>query len=107
MCKGPAPGFIPRIGDVIDERRGAQFQELRSEHLVNRLNGEGMPFGWTVNPYRGCEMGCRYCYARPTHEYLGHTDPAEFEDRIYVKRADSFRLHGELKRARESGREIA
>ncbi len=66
-----------------------------------------MPFGWTVNPYRGCEMGCRYCYARPTHEYLGHADPAEFEERIYVKRADSAGLQRELRRARESGREIA
>ena len=34
-----------------------------------------MPFGWTVNPFRGCEVGCRYCYARPTHEYLGHARP--------------------------------
>ena len=47
-----------------------------------------MPFGWTVNPFRGCEVGCRYCYARPTHEYLGHTDPGDFEERIYVKTAD-------------------
>jgi pyruvate-formate lyase-activating enzyme len=43
-----------------------------------------MPFGWTVNPFRGCEVGCRYCYARPTHEYLGHTDPVDSEERIYV-----------------------
>jgi DNA repair photolyase len=78
---------------------------------MNRLKpgpgGGGMPFGWTVNPYRGCEIGCVYCYARPTHEYLGHADPAEFESRIYVKRAEPGRLHEALKRARESGEEVA
>jgi hypothetical protein len=83
----PAPGFIKRIGQVVDRRRGVEFQELRSENLLNRLTGSGMPFGFTVNPFRGCELGCRYCYARPTHEYLGHGDPEEFEDRIYVKQA--------------------
>ena len=66
-----------------------------------------MPFGWTVNPYRGCEVGCRYCYARPTHEYLGHTDPMDFEERIYVKTADMGRLLRDLKRARDGGREVA
>ena len=66
-----------------------------------------MPFGWTVNPFRGCEIGCRYCYARPTHEYLGHADPMDFEEVIYVKRADLGRLPRELARARDSGREVA
>jgi DNA repair photolyase len=66
-----------------------------------------MPFGWTVNPFRGCEFGCRYCYARPTHEYLGHSDPEEFEDRIYVKRADPEQVVADLRRARDSGQEVA
>jgi DNA repair photolyase len=66
-----------------------------------------MPFGWTVNPFRGCEVGCRYCYARPTHEYLGHTDPLDFEERIYVKTTDMNRLLRDLKRARDSGQEVA
>jgi len=108
-CKppAPAPGFAGRFGEVVDRRRGTEFQELRSENLVNRLNGAAMPFGWTVNPFRGCEIGCRYCYARSTHEYLGHADPAEFEERIYVKRAGGRKLAASLLRARESGQEIA
>ncbi|SRR5581483_480327 len=103
----PAPAFVGRFGEVVDQRRGAAFQELKSENLLNRLSGPGMPFGWTVNPFRGCEIGCRYCYARPTHEYLGHADPADFEERIYVKRAGDRKLDASLLRARESGLEIA
>jgi DNA repair photolyase len=107
----PAPGFARRIGEVVDTRRAATFQELQSVELMNRLKpgpgGGGMPFGWTVNPYRGCEVGCVYCYARPTHEYLGHADPTEFESKIYVKRADPGRLHESLKKARASGEEVA
>jgi DNA repair photolyase len=103
----PAPAFVGRFGDVVDRRRGVEFQELKSRSLMNRLTGSAMPFGWTVNPYRGCEFGCRYCYARPTHEYLGHCDPQEFEDRIYVKRAETDRLVTELKRARDGGQEVA
>jgi DNA repair photolyase len=96
-----------RIGDIVDRRRDAEFKELRSDSLLNRLTGSGMPFGWTVNPFRGCEVGCRYCYARPTHEYLGHTDPVDFEERIYVKTTDMNRLLRDLKRARDSGQEVA
>jgi DNA repair photolyase len=103
----PAPGFVRRIGDIVDRRRGVEFQELDSRSLVNRLTGAAMPFGWTVNPFRGCELGCRYCYARPTHEYLGHCRPEEFEDRIYVKRSDASRLMIDLKKARDSGKEVA
>jgi len=103
----PAPGFVKRIGTIVDSRRGAEFQTLESRSLMNRLTGSAMPFGWTINPFRGCEFGCRYCYARPTHEYLGHLDPAEFEHRIYVKRGDEARLLEDLKRARSSGQEVA
>jgi DNA repair photolyase len=103
----PAPGSVKRIGQVVDMRRGAEFHELSTRSLMNRLTGAAMPFGWTVNPFRGCEFGCRYCYARPTHEYLGHADPSDFERRIYVKREEGDRLIGDLKRARDSGQEIA
>ena len=103
----PAPTFVKRIGPIVDKRRGAEFQELRTRSLMNRLTGTAMPFGWTINPFRGCEFGCRYCYARPTHEYLGHADPDEFEERIYVKRAEGDGLLAGLKRARASGQEIA
>jgi len=103
----PAPGFKCRIGEIVDRRRGVEFQNLQSRTLLNRLTGTAMPFGWTVNPFRGCEFGCRYCYARPTHEYLGHCDPQEFEQRIYVKRGNAGQLMADLKKARESGQEIA
>ena len=91
----------------MDQRRSAEFRPLETEELVNRLKDERLPFGWTVNPFRGCEFGCRYCYARPTHGFLGHVDPAEFESRIYVKQADPAKLAARLKRARESGEEVA
>ena len=103
----PSPGFVKRFGGVVDRRRGVEFQQLDSENLLNRLTGSAMPFGWTVNPYRGCEIGCRYCYARPTHEYLGHGDPEEFEERIYVKQVGRSKLRASLIRARDTGQEIA
>lgn len=103
----PAPGFVKRIGPIVDERRSAEFRPLESAELVNRLKDPRLPFGWTVNPYRGCEFGCRYCYARPTHGYLGHADPADFERRIYVKHADERKLMARLRQARESGEEVA
>jgi DNA repair photolyase len=103
----PAPGFVGRLGRLVDDRRGVTFRALRSENLLNRLTGSAMPFGFTVNPFRGCELACRYCYARPTHEYLGHGDPREFEERIYVKEAGTDRLLRGLLRARDRGQEIA
>jgi DNA repair photolyase len=103
----PAPTFIKRIGSIVDQRRSVEFRPLETEEIVNRLKDPRFPFGWTVNPFRGCEFGCRYCYARPTHGYLGHTDPAEFERRIYVKQASRARLSARLAKARESGEEVA
>jgi DNA repair photolyase len=103
----PAPGFRDKFGEVVDARRGAQFQILQTRELVNRLSARGMPFGWTANPYRGCEIGCAYCYARSTHEYLGQPGPEAFERVIYVKDPDPGRLRQRLRAARASGLEVA
>jgi DNA repair photolyase len=96
-----------RLGPTIDERRGVEYHELRSESLIGKLNARPMPFGWTVNPYRGCEMGCHYCFARYTHEFLGLGDPDAFERTIYVKEIDRSRLLQDLKKARKSGQTVA
>jgi DNA repair photolyase len=52
--------------------------------ILNHCDSDRVPFSWTVNPYRGCEFGCQYCYARYTHEYM-ELDSADFERKIYVK----------------------
>jgi DNA repair photolyase len=102
-----APGMSQRLGLTIDERRGVEYHQLRAKDLLNKFNGRPMPFGWTVNPYRGCEMACRYCFARYTHEFLGLNDPTAFETTIYVKDADRDRLVAQLRRARRSGQSVA
>jgi len=96
-----------RLGGVIDERHKVQYRELRAADLVNRCTARPMPFGYTVNPYRGCSTGCVYCYARSTHDFLGHNDPHEFERTIYVKRVDGATLRRSLERARRSGMLVA
>ncbi len=67
-----------------EARRGTQYFLLPVRSILNRCDSGRVPFTWTVNPYRGCEFGCRYCYARYTHEYM-ELDGAEFERKIYVK----------------------
>lgn len=56
-----------------------------SRSLISRNASPDIPFSASVNPYRGCEHGCIYCYARPTHEYLGFSAGLDFETRILVK----------------------
>ena len=53
--------------------------------MLNHCDTARMPDCWTINPYRGCSFGCRYCYARYTHEFLGLSDPLDFERQIFVK----------------------
>ena len=64
---------------------GAEVQEIRCKSLLNRLDIPSFPFQWTLNPYRGCRHACRYCYARPTHEFLGFDAGREFEQRVFAK----------------------
>jgi DNA repair photolyase len=57
---------------------------LSVRSVLNRCDSKRVPFEWTINPYRGCEFACRYCYARYTHEYM-EIDGGEFEKKIFVK----------------------
>ncbi|HTU32849.1 MAG TPA: radical SAM protein [Candidatus Acidoferrum sp.] len=68
-----------------DAKRGTEYFLLPVKSILNQCNSERVPFRWTVNPYRGCEFGCKYCYARYTHEYM-ELDGNEFESKIYVKK---------------------
>jgi DNA repair photolyase len=69
-----------------DHLRDVEFVEMPVKQILNRCTSPRMPFRWTINPYRGCEFGCVYCYARYTHEFLELRDPMDFERRIFVKR---------------------
>jgi DNA repair photolyase len=81
----PAPNLAGRIGEeTVRERGGVEYRELKARSLLNRCDAPRMPFTWTVNPYRGCAMGCRYCYATYTHEFMG-IGGADFHSLIYVK----------------------
>jgi DNA repair photolyase len=68
------------------EALDTRFYEVRSKSALNRVpNASRMPFRWTINPYRGCSHGCLYCFARPTHTYLGFNAGRDFDKEIVVK----------------------
>ncbi len=67
-------------------RLATQLIEDATRTVLNRVDSPDLPFAWTLNPYRGCEHGCVYCYARPGHEYLGLSCGIDFETKIHVKR---------------------
>jgi DNA repair photolyase len=67
-----------------------------SQTIISRNTSPDIPFKASLNPYRGCEHGCAYCFARPTHEYLGFSAGLEFETRIMVKERAPQLLRAEL-----------
>jgi DNA repair photolyase len=69
---------------LADAKRGTEYFLLPVRSILNHCDSDRVPFSWTVNPYRGCEFGCQYCYARYTHEYM-ELNSADFERKIYVK----------------------
>lgn len=91
---------------VLEEKRRVQYFRMEARSLLNRCSNANMPFQWTINPYRGCEFGCRYCYARSTHEFLELRDPADFEERIYAKEFPAAAFREELRRV-AAGESIA
>ena len=77
-----------------------EYFELESRSILNRCSNPEMPFRWTINPYRGCEIGCRYCYARYTHGFMGLDEGAEFEEKIYAKSNVAALLRRDLRKRR-------
>jgi len=68
----------------------------RTRSVINRVDSPDLNFNWTLNPYRGCEHGCIYCYARPTHELLGFSCGVDFETKIVAKHDAAGILEREL-----------
>jgi DNA repair photolyase len=91
----------------VRERTGVQYFSLPARSALNRESSGRMPFAWTLNPYRGCEFGCKYCYARYTHEFMELHDGREFERKIFAKLGSPALLRAELRRARDRGLPIA
>jgi DNA repair photolyase len=85
-----------------------RFYEVRARSILNRVpEASRMPFRWTINPYRGCSHACGYCFARPTHTYLGFDAGRDFEREIVVKVNAPERLRAELARPSWKGEHVA
>lgn len=84
------------------EAQGTPATEVTAERAVgilSRNDSPDIPFTWALNPYRGCEHGCIYCYARPTHSYLNLSPGLDFETRLVAKVNAAERLSAELQRS--------
>lgn len=82
--------------ETLEAKSRVTYFEIPTRSILNRTK-PSMPFQWTINPYRGCEFGCKYCYARYTHEFM-EMDVRDFEDKIYAKTAAAHLLRQELAR---------
>jgi DNA repair photolyase len=90
------------------EFRGMEFLHVNAQRIINEVPAESrMPFRFTINAYRGCSHACVYCFARPTHDYLGLNIGEDFEKRIVVKVNAVERLRAELAARRWAGHPIA
>jgi len=80
--------FVPseeERGDLAARGRRTQIIPDRTVAILSRNDSPDIPYNFSVNPYRGCEHGCTYCYARPSHEFLGYSAGLDFETRILAK----------------------
>jgi DNA repair photolyase len=89
-------------GEVLRQGHEVEYFTLTAKSLLNRcVSKRKLPFAWTINPYRGCEFGCRYCYARYTHEFMEMRDGLEFEQKIYIKQHAADLLRHELRKVKK------
>jgi len=106
---GPRLVGIARLaahGESVRQGHEVEYFTLPVKSLLNRCTGRRMPFTWTINPYRGCEFACKYCYARYTHEFMEMRDGIEFEQKIYAKQHAADLLRQELRKVKP-GEDIA
>lgn len=98
---------LAALGASLRQGHFVEYFSLPSRGLLNRcVSKRRLPFTWAINPYRGCEFACKYCYARYTHEFMEMRDGVDFERKIYVKQQAAWLLRRELKRVKR-GEEIA
>ena len=104
------PTGDPRDDEGVDggtRRVPTQFLPDRTRSIIAENDSPDVPFRYSVNPYRGCEHGCAYCYARPSHELLGMDAGLDFETKILVKHDAAAVLRQDLNRADWKGEHIA
>ena len=90
------------------EFRGMEFLHVQARRVINEVpRASRMPFRWTINAYRGCSHACVFCFARPTHEYLGMNGGEDFDRKIVVKINAVERVRAELAPGRWAGAHIA
>ena len=89
------------------QRAEVEFFGLACRSALNRESSGRLPFAWTLNPYRGCEFGCKYCYARYTHEFMEMRDGEDFERKIFAKVNAPQLLREELQAAKDRSLPIA
>ena len=80
----------------LEAKRRVEYFELETRRFLTRCDSPRVPFRWTINPYRGCEFGCKYCYARYAHEFMELRDPLQFERKIFAKHFDAAAFRDEL-----------
>ena len=89
-------------GESLREGYNVEFFTLPARSILNRSDSKRkLPFAWSINPYRGCEFACKYCYARYTHEFMEMRDGMDFERKIYVKQHTAELLRSELRRVKK------
>jgi DNA repair photolyase len=86
--------------DLLEAKQKVEYLELETRRFIGRCSGMQRYFVWTINPYRGCEFGCKYCYARYAHEFMELRDPELFETKIYAKRFQREAFRAELRRVK-------
>jgi len=101
-----APPAVHHVG--VGEYRGLEFLEVNAKRVINRVPAASrLPFSHTINAYRGCSHACSYCFARPTHAFLGLGVGEDFERRIVVKVNAVERVAIEVRSRRWGGEHLA
>ena len=98
---------LEHVGDETPRRVRTEFLPDQAQTLIRENDSPDIPFRFSINPYRGCEHGCAYCYARPTHETLGMNAAFDFESKILVKHGAVQHLRRELNVSSWKGEPIA
>jgi len=83
--------------ETIRQGHEVEYFTLPVRSVLSRCKSKRVSFEWTINPYRGCEFACKYCYARYTHEFMEMRNGLDFEQKIYVKQHTAELLRQELK----------